>query len=300
VRSIKQVVCVALALFSGISAVGAAAASAAFPGTNGVITYHTPGDPDSDFGQLELLDPAGGELPPWMALWRGSEAADRFSPDLRRVARTFAGPRGRSIAVAIAPLTFWDAITFPRRRGEFLDDEPEWSPDGASIVFSRDDLRANGMIYTIGVDGSNLRHLRRGESPVWSTQGRIAFTRYSRRLRRQRIYTMDTSGRGMKRITNGRWDEAPEWSPDGRQLAFNRGGDIYIVAAHGGSPHQLTHARRWEYDLAFSPDGTQITFFTDRKLIIMPLGGSESRAVRCSRCWSPDWLPAPPAPPAPG
>ena len=68
----------------------------------------------------------------------------------------------------------------------------------------------------------------------------------------------------------------PHLSPDGSQIAFVRGGDLWLVAASGGTPRQLTHhPEGLEYGVAefaaqeelgrtrgywWSPDGKQLAF----------------------------------------
>jgi eukaryotic-like serine/threonine-protein kinase len=50
----------------------------------------------------------------------------------------------------------------------------------------------------------------------------------------------------------------PAYSPDGKQIAFNRRGDgIFVVGATGESPHRLTS---FGSNPAWSPDGKQIVF----------------------------------------
>jgi TolB protein len=68
---------------------------------------------------------------------------------------------------------------------------------------------------------------RGGSSPSWSPNGRkVAF------VRRNDIYLVRRSGRGLRRLTH-RGGYAPAWSPDGRWIAFIRGGDLYIVRTDG-------------------------------------------------------------------
>ena len=68
----------------------------------------------------------------------------------------------------------------------------------------------------------------------------------------------------------------PHLSPDGTQIAFVRGGDLWLVASAGGAPRQLTHhPEGFEYGVAefaaqeelgrrngywWSPDGKQLAF----------------------------------------
>ena len=63
------------------------------------------------------------------------------------------------------------------------DWDPEASPDGAAIAFTRaTGAPVPGAIYVMGTDGRGLRRLTRGPfdaSPAWSANGaRIAFDRY--------------------------------------------------------------------------------------------------------------------------
>jgi Tol biopolymer transport system component len=43
----------------------------------------------------------------------------------------------------------------------------------------------------------------------------------------------------VRNLTNGPADDDPTWSPDGKWLAFNRGGDVYRVSAKGGTTKKL-------------------------------------------------------------
>ena len=60
----------------------------------------------------------------------------------------------------------------------------------------------------------------------------------------------------------------PRWSPDGRWIAFQRGDgvrdDIFLVAASGGEPRQLTHDRITISGLAWLPSGDGIVYGSSR------------------------------------
>jgi eukaryotic-like serine/threonine-protein kinase len=60
----------------------------------------------------------------------------------------------------------------------------------------------------------------------------------------------------------------PRWSPDGRWIAFQRGDsirfDIFVTAASGGQPRQLTHDNDMMAGFAWLPDSTGIVYSTSR------------------------------------
>lgn len=67
-----------------------------------------------------------------------------------------------------------------------------------------------------------------------------------------------------RRMTHGRSDACPRWSPDGRQLAFLRaaGGppQLYVMPADGGELRRLTDRPLGAGEPVWSPDGSCIAF----------------------------------------
>jgi Tol biopolymer transport system component len=285
----------ALASCAIVTATLAPRARAAYPGENGAIVYFYPDpEPQVDAAYLGFVTPEGATTPSnWVRSWDSSESAVAFSPDGLRVAREFAGPYQNALAVATAPGRRFHPITHPR--GDDLDRDPSWSPDGSSLVFSRW-TGSGGLLYTVRADGSHLRRIGHGESPAWSSTGQIAFER-PMGGDRYSIYSSTTTGGDVRRLTHGRYDFSPDWSPDGQRIVYERSGDIASVSATGGDPLTLTHNRRAEGDPAHSPDGTQIVYATRRQLIVIPVAGGSGRAYPCevAGCFGPTWVPATPA-----
>ena len=72
-------------------------------------------------------------------------------------------------------------------------------------------------------------------------------------------------------------------SPDGRTIAFDLLGDIYLLPIAGGTARVIADGPAWEMQPRFSPDGSMIAFSSDRggaaNLWVMKADGSERRAV---------------------
>jgi len=78
------------------------------------------------------------------------------------------------------------------------------------------------------------------------------------------------------------WLRDVQISPDGEQIAFCYKGDIYTVAAQGGTARRLTTLDSYEQTPVWSPDGKTIAFASNRygnfDLFLMPSdGGSAQR-----------------------
>ena len=117
----------------------------------------------------------------------------------------------------------------PRNR---FNDEPDWSPDGKSIVFTSytaSDYRmlTSGEIYSINPDGTGLRQLTNNtyndRNPAWSPDGKyIAFVSSRQGVGTSEIYLMDANGEILRLLTRNTSGHAlhPSWSPDGKYIAF--------------------------------------------------------------------------------
>lgn len=79
------------------------------------------------------------------------------------------------------------------------------------------------------------------------------------------------------------WMRDVRISPDGKEIVFGYKGDIYKVAAEGGTAIRLTSQESYECTPVWSPDGRHIAFASDRygnfDLFIMPAEGGSARRL---------------------
>jgi Tol biopolymer transport system component len=131
------------------------------------------------------------------------------------------------------------------------------SPTGSTVVFTRYRglLRHpdRASVYVIGLNSSNTRLLTEpGADPTYAPNGtRIAFVSprdHNGRLVfgegaaiANELYVMNVDGTGLRRLTETRDvnEAAPSWSPDGDQIAYQRGvvtGNAQATAVFSISP----------------------------------------------------------------
>lgn len=158
---------------------------------------------------------------------------------------------------------------------------PEGCPQNlGKIVLSYDPRDQDGVhygIYVMNSDGSQRIRLSEAEArndrmPAWSPERcRIAFVRFTKEGRDD-IYVMTADGKSIQRLTtHPAADTFPDWSPDGRQIAFISDRDgyrhLYIMNADGSDPRPLTTQallpvtkRGYVQWPQWSPKGDEIAF----------------------------------------
>jgi TolB protein len=181
-----------------------------------------------------------------------------WSPDGRRIAFTTARwAQAHDIWIVNADGSHLHRLT---RTPEVWESNVDWSPDGGRLAFDSGSWVA--VVHVMKTDGSDRHSLMPGhewawsEQPDWSPDGRrIVFT-YARPFGSRRalgppnceLWVIDSDGTARVRLTHNKvYDGSPDWSPDGRRIAFVRNtkvgvGAIYVMNADGTGVTRLTGA----------------------------------------------------------
>ena len=278
----RSLLALPLAVFSALF-VAPQPSLAAFPGRDGLIAFGS----DSGSQSLLAVAPSGAGLkvlstcpPDPNAPCGGFEPT--WSPDGRRIAFG----RGSELWVMRA-----DGSGAKRLEGVY-GAEADWSPDGERLVFTSLGYKGRYGIAIVRADGSSGRTLTtlvRDGSPTWSPDGRrIAFTRFRYEASGgQDIYTISPSGKGRGRLIGDCYCNQPDFSPDGRHLAFSIGttSRIHVARADGTGRRRLTSGIGAEP--AWSPSGRYIAFRRGEDLYVMRRDGSRLRRIAYNRSKAP-------------
>lgn len=234
------------------------------------------------------------------------DSCPSFSPD----GRTLAFSRTVDVSADLYLLAISDALQplGEAKRislGNLSGYGPAWTEDGREIVFGT--LRHQpSALWRIDVSGSAARSAEpqrlavfgeNAASPAISRRGhRLA---YSHLFSHTSIWRMaapggpsahdEMSAGSFKRaiISSTRHDFAPQFSPDGKRIAFvsGRSGntEIWVCGSDGSSPVQLTSFRGPQVSTPrWSPDGGRIAFDSDAEggWDIWMIGANGGKSVR--------------------
>ncbi len=184
------------------------------------------------------------------------------------------------------------------------DFDPDWSPDGAKIVFASRaadtsgdgaiSLFDNASIFVMNADGSNLTQITvnttEDQGPVWSPDSRhIAFVSWtddtngdgfiSSDLDSSSVFVIEPNGANLTRVTDpGTYALYPTWDPSGRWVAYvvrqdsdgdgvlrlNDAGYLYVADYTGSVRAQLTDDTFGTLLPSWSPDGALIVYHSWR------------------------------------
>jgi Tol biopolymer transport system component len=226
---------------------------------------------------------AGGSVDRITGDWVASQPS--FAPDRDEIVVVradgdyeSAGPASTALWVVGGDGSAPRALT----EGDVHDEDPDWSPDGSSIVFSRA-VRAGGgvtrVIATVPADGGEPTMLLSAvddlQEPAWSPDGdRIAFIRATYLTDSQTlettVWTMAADGSDTLLVARLPYLESVEWHPDGTSLLVVSGSDgIHLVDLAGGGSRLVGPGAEHP---AWSPDGERL-YYADG-------GGTDGQAGR--------------------
>ncbi|THC55310.1 amidohydrolase family protein [Streptomyces sp. A1499] len=200
-------------------------------------------------------------------------------PLSRRQLIVTAGAGGALVALGAAPAQARPRTGVPLSFTRVTNGAATLPPGGGPLV-----AEAQAMLWSAPRTGGEAVPLTPADlepnRPAYSPDGRlIAFGAY--RDGGFHLYTMRPDGTGLRRRTEGPWDDrGPAWSPDGARIAFasERGGDpvkggpyrIHVLDLADGGITRVTglpgqegplQDGHWEdFDPTWSPDGKRVLF----------------------------------------
>jgi len=224
---------------------------------------------------------SGAGLNLWLIAPDGSEAI-QITSDFKRAAYSAWSPDRSLIAFASNDTGTWHIYTIDptgenlTQITDFSSADPDWSPDGGSLIFQSDHRNEPENvpdIYAINLDGSNLIEILDNPElpdfdPGWSPNGtQIMFG--SNRTGISETFVMNANGENITQLIPDEFrDYYSKWSPDGSKILFisdrNGNPDLYVMDVDGSNVIQLTDDASGEAFPSWSPDGTRIVYASDQ------------------------------------
>jgi Tol biopolymer transport system component len=176
--------------------------------------------------------------------------------------------------------------------------KPHAAPSG-SILYSATSHGVSDVYALDPATGESVRvtaDLAEQLAPVWSPDhSQIAFAGDNEEPGNLDVYVMSADGTDLTRLTSTPEDEGRlAWSPDGREIGYQRSDGVWVMNAEGSHPHLVVPASGvGGFGVSWSPDGRRIAFAEGSDLFVTNADGTDlsrvtSGVVAFGPRWSPD------------
>ena len=170
------------------------------------------------------------------------------------------GPFGRGTPPGIYLMNADGSDPHLLRAGSTL--KPAWSPDGRQVLFVPEPTdESPSQSFAMNSDGTSQRPIVTGSNvvPSWSPDSQhLLWTTGPQQPGRDQLWVSNADGSGAQVVAEGVdgnpsvGGSATAWSPDGREIAFARTGNIWVVSIDTGTQSQLTDTPQREMDPAWA------------------------------------------------
>ena len=147
------------------------------------------------------------------------------------------------------------------------DDGAALSLDGSKLAYHTD-IDGNYEIYTAQADGLAPKRVTHDPAidqlPAWSRDGTQIVFMSNRGGKMFDIYRMKADGSNVERLTTGKSNGFPEYSPDGGQLVLQIERDVFIMSLSTKGLRQVTGSPTNGQHPTWSPTGHQLAFVSSR------------------------------------
>ncbi|HEU5434281.1 MAG TPA: hypothetical protein VFU81_21595, partial [Thermomicrobiales bacterium] len=210
-----------------------------------------------------------------------------WSPDGQQIAFTSWDGNGDEIFVVAAAGGARRQVTHTRLSAEPMNGDdplsprkaqadagsPAWSPTDAQIAFALypETAGAQGGVYRVDPAGAlpiRLVGLTPRWGPVWSTDG-SSLLFVAAQSNKVDLYLARPDRWGATNLTPsaGPAVDSAAWSPDGGEIVFAAGGDLYRLDRTSGATQPIVQSSLRVAAPTWSPDGSKIAFTRSLDLI---------------------------------
>lgn len=243
------------------------------------------------------------------------ETAPSWSPDGRLLAYYSADPETGAAELRITELAGGRTQGWAANGKDKGPSRPTWSADGRRVAFTGMDDKGKLQVWILDRAEGTVRDVSSAFSPrgkafaAISPDGRhVAYSADTRPSVDLVITTIDTGESRSVTVPGAAvMHETPQWSPDGKRIAFGSTRDdpelsrmdVFVMEADGSGVRNLTRHPHEDYDPRWTHDGRGLVFASLRtgssQLYEVDVASGETRRLTDSRSHDTEHAPGPAA-----